>query len=220
MDNLAFMPYLIIFFVSYLCGGIPFGLIIGKYNGIDVRSEGSGNIGATNILRICGKKWGYFCFVLDTLKGFIPVTISKNLPILDQINDQGYIQIIVITGVVMGHIWSPYIKFKGGKGVATSAGALLAVTPIATLISLFIWYIVFSISRYVSMASIIAAIVLPATAFLLNLFYRHSYTQATKPILFFLLILSVLVVLKHKENIKKLLNGTENKFSKKGPGKP
>ncbi len=213
------MPYLIVFSASYLCGGIPFGLIIGKCNGVDVRSEGSGNIGATNILRICGKKWGYFCFILDTLKGFIPVIISKNLPILHQFNHQDYIPIIVITGVVMGHIWSPYINFKGGKGIATSAGALLAINPIATLISLFIWYVVFSISRYVSLASIIAAIALPVIALFLDIICGHSSTHVNNPILLFLAILSIIVVIKHKENIQKLLNGTENKFAKKEPEK-
>ncbi len=213
------MAYLIVFFASYLCGGIPFGLIIGKCNGVDVRSEGSGNIGATNILRICGKKWGYFCFMLDTLKGFFPVIIAKHLPLLDQLNHQEYVPIIVITGVVMGHIWSPYIKFKGGKGVATSAGALLAITPIATLISLFIWYLVFSIFRYVSLASIIAAIVLPVIVVFLDILYKHPSTHVNNPILFFLVVLSLMVVIKHKENIQKLLNGTENKFTRKEPEK-
>ncbi len=209
------MLYIIVFFVSYLCGGIPFGLLIGKYNGVDVRSEGSGNIGATNILRICGKKWGYFCFIFDTLKGFVPVVLSKNLASLNQLSHHHYIPIIVITGVVMGHIWSPYINFKGGKGVATSAGALLAITPIATLISLLIWYLVFLKFRYVSLASIIAAAALPIIAGSMTMLCHHPYTLIPKPILFFLSLLSMIVIIKHKRNINKLLNRTENKFIKK-----
>lgn len=209
------MPHLITLIISYAVGGIPCGFLIGKYNQIDIRSHGSGNIGATNILRICGKKWGYFCFLLDALKGFAPVLTAKNLLVSEGLRYSEYIPIIAVIGVVMGHVWSPYLGFRGGKGVATSAGALLAVNPGATLLALFIWYLVFSCSRYVSLASISAAVALPVVAILINPLTKHTIYYQEKPVLVFLVCLSVLVIFKHKVNIQRLLNGTESKFINK-----
>jgi glycerol-3-phosphate acyltransferase PlsY len=209
------MPHLITLIISYAIGGIPCGFLIGKFNHIDIRSYGSGNIGATNILRVCGKKWGYFCFLLDALKGFAPVLTAKNLLISEGLRYSEYVPIIAVVGVVMGHVWSPYLGFKGGKGVATSAGALLAVSPGATLLALFIWYLVYKCSRYVSLASISAAVALPVAAIFINPLTKGTIYYQEKPILVFLVCLSVLVIFNHKENIQRLLNGTERKFIKK-----
>ena len=200
----------------FFIGGIPFGLIIGKINGIDIRSHGSGNIGATNIARTCGRVWGYLCFILDALKGFFPVLLARhwaqshNFPLSD------YTPIFAISGTVGGHIWSPFLRFKGGKGVATSAGAILAVAPFAVLSSIIVWYIVFLLTRYVSLASIITAMVLPLTAVLSDLFITVNPSRKLgTPVLIFLFLLCTGVILKHRDNIQRLLNGTENRFSKK-----
>ena len=213
----SWIPNIGILLLVFCIGGIPFGLIIGKINGIDIRSFGSGNIGATNILRICGKKWGYLCFTLDALKGFLPVLLvnhwaqSYNLP-----NTQ-YTPIFAISGVVSGHVWSPFLKFKGGKGVATSAGAILAVAPYPGLVALVLWYLVFLLTRYVSLASIVAALVLPMVAASFDLFVIKTPSRKLGlPVLVFLFVLSMGVVLKHKHNIQRLLNGTEHRFNKGG----
>ena len=208
---------LCILIVCYCIGGIPFGLVIGKLKGIDIRRHGSGNIGATNILRTCGKKWGYLCFALDTLKGLFPVLLTKHWVQSNHLAFSDYTPILAISGVVGGHIWSPFLKFKGGKGVATSAGAILAISPYPGLLSLVIWYVIFLITRYVSFASIVASVSLPLIALFFDFFILKTPSQKLgTPLLIFLFLLSIGVILKHKNNIKRLLSGTEDRFDKKG----
>ena len=167
--------------VSYLIGSIPFGFLIGKLRGIDIRRQGSGNIGATNVTRVVGPLYGKLCFFLDFLKGVLP------------------------SGTAL------FLKFKGGKGISTAAGAILPLSPWAVLIGFASWVVVFKASGYVSLASITAAVVLPASAVLLRLFHLSGASPAA--IILFLL-LGVLAILKHTSNIKRLLNGTENRFSR------
>jgi len=198
----------------YLCGSIPFGLIIGKINKIDIRDHGSGNIGATNVLRTLGKKWGYTCFTLDLLKGLLPVLGCQLLAEENGFSSAEYIPAIAIVCTVLGHVFSMFLKFKGGKGIATSAGAILAIAPYSMLIALIIWFIIFKASGYVSLASILAAVAIPFLSLLENYLKLHSvpisvYSQGI------LFAIAILVTVKHKSNIQRLKEGTESSFKKK-----
>lgn len=203
--------YLIIFMLAaFLIGGIPFGFLIGKWNGKDIRKEGSCNIGATNVTRVVGKWWGKLCFLLDFLKGTLPVLAAINAPVEDP---QGLLPAATAFAVVAGHIWPVYLKFKGGKGVATAAGAFLPLCWPALLTALTVWVIAFLTSRYVSLASILAAVVFPITAFLFYTLFPGigPGSACLAPIL----LLSILTIYKHRSNITRLLNGTENRFEKR-----
>lgn len=205
--------YIIIFTIAYLIGSIPWGFIIAKVNGIDIREHGSGNIGATNVLRTLGKKWGIPCFILDFIKGLAPVIITKIL-ISDEVvpATATLATVIAALGTVVGHIYTIFLKFKGGKGIATSAGCLLALAPYPLLIGIAVWVTFFYSTRYVSLASIAAAASLPVNALACNQFFNGSATNAE---IILLTVLGVLAIYRHKSNITKLLNGTENRFEKK-----
>ena len=148
---------------SYLLGSIPFGYVAGKIRGIDIRKIGSGNIGATNVVRVLGKRYGYSVFVLDFLKGFGAVKISMSIA-TDARPEWASPEIFGIFAAiasVIGHSFPVWLKFRGGKGVATSAGALFGLIPLAALIGIVIWVLVFRFTRYVSVASVVAAATLP-----------------------------------------------------------
>src|SRR5215217_7999214 len=155
---------------SYLLGSIPFGYLAGRIAGIDIRQAGSGNVGATNVVRVLGKRYGYPVFALDVLKGFGAVKISMLIAPgrSPEWNSPEMFGMFAAISSVLGHLYPPWLKFQGGKGVATSAGALLALTPIATFVGVAIWVIVFWLTRYVSLASIIAAVVLPIIILMLK----------------------------------------------------
>lgn len=208
--------YVLVFIGSYVIGSVPWGYLIGRLHGKDIRQLGSGNIGATNVTRVIGPFSGKICFALDLLKGFFPVLIVSMMIKKGTIEDyNGLIQIIAALGAVIGHIFSVFLKFKGGKGVSTSAGALLAMAPPAFLISGVVWVVVFLLSRYVSLASIAAAAVLPVSATFISLAKLYPISPY---ILIFLYILAAVAILRHTSNIKRLLNGTENRFDKKNKG--
>lgn len=215
-------------------GSIPFGYLFGRFHGIDIREHGSGNIGATNVWRILGKKSGIPCFILDVLKGLIPTIIGLSLlrfegmhnplslSLLSPFSEQGpvmTVQIVqVITGLcaILGHNYSPWVNFKGGKGIATSLGVLIALMPFAILILLAVWGITFFLSRYVSLASVMAAAALPIVTITGSWFHgKIANGTWNKPLFVFSVIISLLAILKHHANIKRLLNGTESRFSKK-----
>jgi acyl phosphate:glycerol-3-phosphate acyltransferase len=223
--------------LSFLLGSLPFGLWMAKTRGIDIRSHGSGNIGATNVLRVMGKRFGIPCLVLDMLKGFIPVVIAINLiqiqgrPVQiplglpetwimefapsDAIKAQ-IAHILTALAAVLGHNYSPWAGFKGGKGIATSAGVLLGLMPFAVLILVGVWLLLFFTTRYVSLASIGAACVLP----LLTLWgsWHHGRIQDgtwNKPLSVFTLVIAALAVWKHRSNLQRLRAGTENRFERK-----
>lgn len=202
--------------VSYLIGSIPWGYLIGKRNGVDIRTLGSKNIGATNVTRVIGKWSGKLCFILDFLKGFIPVLVVTILLEKEIIDDSYHIvQIVTAVSAVLGHMFPVYLWFRGGKGVSTTGGALLALAPISFGIAGIVWIVVYLLSRYVSLASITAAAILPICATLItwlkpDLYYHSSY------VLGLLYFLAFMTILKHSGNIKRLLKGTENKFEKKG----
>ncbi|HSR87485.1 MAG TPA: glycerol-3-phosphate 1-O-acyltransferase PlsY, partial [Pontiella sp.] len=146
---------------AYLLGAVPFGLLVAKMHGVDIRSKGSGNIGATNVFRVIGKGWGIFTFVLDALKGFIPAFF---FPVIGNV-DPVYGVLFGFASIV-GHTFPVYLKFKGGKGVATSAGMLLGVAPLAVGVGFLSWVICMVVSRYVSLSSIVAAVVVAATVWI------------------------------------------------------
>ena len=202
--------------ISYLIGSIPFGFLIGKLRGIDIRKHGSGNIGATNVTRVVGPVYGKLCFFLDFLKGLLPAGSAVLLTGNGVLEDPYHLLPAAATlAVVLGHIYPVFLKFKGGKGIATAAGAILPLCPVAVVLGFLSWGAVFLTTRYVSLASITAAIVLPASAILLRLF--HLSDVSTAAIILFIL-LGILAILKHTSNIKRLVNGTENRFSS-GDGK-
>ena len=214
--NTEFYLRLAIFAVgAFLIGGIPFGYIIGKLNGKDIRKEGSCNIGATNVTRVVGKWWGKLCFLLDFLKGALPVTAAV---LLSKDDPYGILPAVTAFLVVAGHIWPVYLKFKGGKGVATAAGAFLPLSWAAIVTALIVWALVFLTTRYVSLASITAAVIFALTAVIfyiifpeLSLFPGYKTGVAC---LIPIVLLSILTIVKHRSNIKRLLEGTENRFEK------
>jgi len=187
--------------VAYLFGAIPFGLLVAKSRGVDIRTQGSGNIGATNVFRVIGKGWGIFTFALDALKGFIPAFVFPRLAGLDA--EWGVLFGIV---AILGHSFPVYLRFKGGKGVATSAGMLLGVAPLAVGVGFACWALCMVLSRYVSLSSIVAAIAVAVTVWIQDkgLVINIALT-----------VLSLLIIWLHRANIKRLLNGTENRFGKK-----
>jgi acyl phosphate:glycerol-3-phosphate acyltransferase len=200
------MPALIIILltaVAYVIGSIPFGLLISKAKGKDIRTMGSCNIGATNVLRCLGKPLGITCFVLDALKGFLPAAL---FPIIGKVDPT--FGILFGTASILGHNFPIFLKFKGGKGVATSAGVLLGVAPLAVAIGLLTWILIFKVSGYVSLGSIIAALVVIITGWI----RVENYGIVTA---IALTLLGALTVYRHRENIKRLANGTENKFCRK-----
>ena len=201
------MIYFAAAIVAYILGSIPFGYIAGLIAGVDVRQHGSGNIGATNTLRVLGKKYGYAVFVGDVLKGFLAVRLALWLAHFDPANSY-LVGILAALFVVLGHSFPVWLRFKGGKGVAAAAGACLGLLPVATFIAIAVWIGMFLVFRYVSLASIIAAVALAVSAWLLG--------NATDPILlvFTWLIVGV-IILRHRSNIVRLFQGREPRFERK-----
>ena len=211
--------------VAFLTGSIPFGLLIARAKGLDIRQHGSGNIGATNVGRVLGRKLGIFCFVLDVLKGLVP-TLTAGLIAgvagsFDVAPNLAWAWLAVMAASILGHIFSPWIGFKGGKGVATGLGSLLAVFPLLTIPAVaaaIAWIVTIKCSKFVSLSSIIAAITLPiATALLLML---GAPDTNPLPWLTVTSLLAGLVVLRHRSNIKRLLNGTEPRIGRKTTDQP
>ncbi len=231
---------------ALLLGSIPFGLFIARTQGIDIRQHGSGNIGATNVFRVIGRKHGLICLLLDALKGFIPVVIAINLvpvagreplmymPFLDalamspppaQFTSQ-LIHVLTALLAVLGHNYSPWIGFKGGKGIATSAGVIIALMPAAIVLLIVVFMITLAITRYVAVASMVSAVVLPILTHLGARFHKNDAGMSlwesgtwNKPLFFFALLIGVLAVWKHRTNIRRLLDGTESKFTWGGKNK-
>jgi len=207
------MICVVIGIACYLFGSVPWAFILGKMNGIDIRRHGSGNVGATNVMRVLGKKWGYSCFLLDFLKGLLPLLAVKLLVSQKVISvplDAALITAAV--AVVCGHIWTVFLKFKGGKGMATGGGVLVAMAPYSFICCGLAWIVFFYATRYVSVASIVAAAILPVSSYALS---ASGIWKLETSIQVFLLVLAVLAIAKHHSNIKRLLNGTENRFEKK-----
>jgi len=189
---------------AYLIGSIPAGLLAGKLRGIDIRKHGSGNIGATNVVRTLGKGMGISVFVFDFLKGMVPVLLAKQF-----VGASGWIPILAAILAILGHNYPVWLKFKGGKGIATSAGALAGLLPWALLVAVVVFGLTFALSRYVSVASVATAASLPITTAILT--YRSS--GLTSPLLIFTLIIAALAIWRHRANIQRLRAGTEHRFT-------
>ena len=202
--------YLLLIAGAYLIGAIPFGFVIGKLHGVDIRKVGSGNIGATNVTRTVGKTAGRVCFALDFLKGALPVLAAQLI-----YPELPWLTLVCGAATVAGHIFPVYLKFKGGKGISTAAGVALALAPLPLLGAAVIWVAVFFIWRYVSLASILAAVSLPVFAGVFMLLDWGTETARSGLTLGFLVAAAVVAVLRHKENVKRLLDGTESRFVKK-----
>ena len=198
---------------SYLLGSIPFGYLAGRLRGIDIRQAGSGNVGATNVVRVLGKAYGYPVFALDVLKGFAAVKISMLMapgrP--PEWNSPEIFGILAAMSSVLGHLYPPWLKFKGGKGVATAAGALLALTLVATLMGVVVWIVVFLLTRYVSLASITAAIALPIVILLTG----SEDQDNIKPLVYSSACIATVIIWRHRSNLSRLIRGTEPRFTRK-----
>ncbi len=208
---------------AYLLGSIPFGLIIARAHGKDLRSIGSGNIGATNVARALGKRWAYLCFALDMLKGMLPMLAARQIFNfqLSIVNCQFlWLWLAVGCAAILGHIFPVYLRFKGGKGVATSLGVALGLWPYFTICAaaaLAVWVPTVLVWRYVSLASVTASIAFPIVLILaVSLLPAWNFADLW-PLLIAAIAIPLMVIIRHRENIKRLLAGTENKISKDKP---
>jgi glycerol-3-phosphate acyltransferase PlsY len=208
--------------VSYVLGSIPFGyLLVRIFRGQDVRQTGSGNIGATNVARTGSKRLAIATLLLDALKGYLAVTfafwmaghiairvsdtMSASLDLLDA--HAGYrLAAVAALFAILGHMFPIWLRFKGGKGVATALGAFLALAPLAVMVSFVLFAVVVGLTRYVSLGSILAAAIFPFAAWKLSPFVRTAATMVL------LAASSLLIIIRHRDNIRRLLAGTENRF--------
>lgn len=195
---------------GYLLGSVPFGLIAGKLHGIDIREHGSRNIGATNVWRVCGWKLGLPVFLLDALKGAAAVWLARWLA-QRFFGAPDWCSVGGAMACILGHSFPVWLRFVGGKGVATSLGAIIALMPIVSAIIFGVWALLFALTRYVSLASIVAAAAFPVSAF---------FFHGSPPVLGFAIISAALVIGRHKGNIQRLLAGTERRFGKKKEATP
>ncbi len=209
------IKFVFLIIAAYLLGSVPFGLLMARARGKDIRSIGSGNIGATNVARALGKKWAYVCFLLDCSKGLIPTLIAASLVGDNPTTTLQLLWIAVGAAAILGHVFSIYLKFTGGKGVATSLGVVLGLYPYYTipgLVTLLVWIIVVLITKYVSAASITAALAFPISL-IAAIAVAGNWTFASLwPLIIVSFILSILIVVRHAENIKRLLEGSEAKI--------
>ena len=212
--------YVLTAVVAYLLGSTPTGYLVAKASGVDIRSVGSGNIGATNVFRTVGKSAGICVLVFDGLKGYAACAWLPDLVIRYMISHAvaptswNFAETLHIVGgvsAILGHNYTCWLKFKGGKGIATSAGVLAALVPWALIVILTIWIILFAVTRYVSVASIAASVALPFAAFL---------TGSSGTLVAVTGAMAVLAVYKHRGNIQRLLNGTESRFGRKPREQP
>lgn len=201
--------YIITALLAYLLGSIPTGFLVARARGVDIRKAGSGNIGATNAFRVLGKGWGIAVLLMDFAKGLgacllVPVVVRALLNL--SVENEGAVTLALVAAVcaVLGHNFTCWLRFKGGKGIATSAGALAALLPWALLIGLAVWVILFALTRYVSLGSIAAALALP--------FATWFTTDGDLSLTILATGLALMAILKHRSNIQRLLAGTESRI--------
>lgn len=219
MDPL--LRLIIIVAQSYLIGAIPFALIIGKqWYGVDVRTLGSGNLGSTNVYRNLGWKAGVAVQILDIAKGLVPVLLvayffDTEMPFINRtpFEDETVVRLIAGVSAVLGHIFSVFAGMRGGKGINTSLGMLLAIAPVELAIAAGFFALTVGFFGYISLGSMIAAVVIPiAMAIRYNIF--HVDILGYKTIVFFMIALALLVIYAHRSNVRRLLSGTESRFAK------
>jgi glycerol-3-phosphate acyltransferase PlsY len=219
--------------VGYLLGALPFGYLVARAHGVDIFKAGSGNPGATNVKRVLGERFGErgqlagnFVFVLDALKGavaagwprliqykhtYLSFDTGKTTTLVDTAQTWQLLALAGVIAAVLGHSFSIFTKFKGGKGVATAAGGLVVLMPVSCLIGAGVWLLTFLVTRYVSLGSVLAAVAVPAA----------SWLQGNPlPLNLVATGLGLFVIVRHRENIRRLLNGSENKFVRKPPAQP
>lgn len=207
----AILGLILVASLSYLLGSVPSGFIAGKLAGIDIRKQGSGNIGATNVLRVLGKGYAYPVFLADFGKGLTALLLA---PVIARrfglLHLSEIFQIVAAVCVVLGNAFPIWLHFRGGKGVATSAGMLFGLVPLAAVIVISLWVIIFYTTRYVSLASIIATAVLPFAVFGLEWWTGNNRSL----VLYVIIGLSTIVILRHRSNLLRLLRGTEQRFER------
>jgi glycerol-3-phosphate acyltransferase PlsY len=208
---------------AYLLGSVPFGPIIAAIYRIDLRKVGSGNIGATNLARALGRRWGYVCFLLDLAKGFLP-TLAAGLWLYDLAGTNGLLaRLSVGCAAIIGHVFPVYLRFKGGKGVATSFGVALGFWPYYTLcaaVALLVWIIFVLVWRYVSLASLAASVGFPVVLALAIAIMPGWQLSELWPLMIVAIGIPVLVFARHRENIIRLLAGAESKVLWKDKNQP
>jgi glycerol-3-phosphate acyltransferase PlsY len=203
--------YILTVLIAYLLGSVPTGFLVAKSRGIDIRTLGSGNIGATNVFRILGKPAGIFVLLADAAKGFLAVFVVAK--VLSGWFDpaagptaRDWFDICGGAAAILGHNYTCWLHFKGGKGIATSAGVLVALVSVPLLIILGVWIIVFALTRYVSLASMSAAFALPFATWAVGKNWTLILVTSA---------LAALAIYKHKANIRRLMNGTEDRITLK-----
>jgi glycerol-3-phosphate acyltransferase PlsY len=217
-EDSVYLPVLAaVLAASFLCGSVPFALLLGRLRGIDIRTVGSGNVGATNLGRALGKPWGIACFALDALKGAAPVVAFGlwrgcwGVPIGEAAGNPTAEWVAVAAAAILGHVFSPWVGFRGGKGVATGFGAMAAMWPLLTwpmLGALLAWAILLLVSRFISLASVAASLVPPAVI-LVQAAGTDRIPPAATPLLIATTAIAVLVVFRHRGNLARLRAGTE-----------
>ena len=196
--------------ISYLLGSIPSSIIVGKIaRGIDIRDYGSGNAGATNAVRVLGFKTGFIVYIIDVGKGFLAAYYVSRLRLDSLPLDYIYLQIIAGCFAVIGHIWTIFASFKGGKGVGAAAGMAIALAPIPVLAALAVFIALVAIFNYVSIGSLTGVVVFNIAIFSQKYIFNKDVQE---PLLYLGILMLVLIFYTHRSNIKRLLNGTENKF--------
>ena len=190
--------------LAFLLGSLPFGFWLGRLKGVDVRRQGSGNIGATNVGRILGRGWGYLVFGLDFGKGWLGVWVAR-----EWADPADFWVVTAGLFAVLGHVFTPWVGFRGGKGVATSAGVLLALTPVVGVLVAAVWGGAFLVSRIVSVASLLAATAFPLLV--------HQLDPHRPALQWAAWVLALLVWVRHRDNLIRLFQGKENGFKKKKP---
>ncbi len=199
--------------LSYLFGSLPIGLMVGRMvKGIDVRDYGSGNIGASNVWRTMGPLWGIVVFLFDFCKGLFPVGMVEGLFSPHHIPVHSiWMPVLAGLAAIAGHNFSPFLKFKGGKGVATSLGVVYGLSPLAAAVGFLVWGLCLLLTRYISVSSMIGAVVTSAV-----LIFRHHDLPRDLPYLLFALLVTLSVILKHRPNMARLRAGTEPKVGRSG----
>jgi len=213
------LPLSIVVVISYLVGSIPTSIIVSRLlRGIDIREHGSGNAGGTNVIRVLGLKTGVLVIMFDILKGYVATMLVVKLmygpmPFTNRtpFEDITVIRIIAGCAAVLGHVWTAFAGFRGGKGIATAGGVLIGLAPVELLVALGVFLFVFVFSGYVSLGSLSAAVSFPLAMFFRhNIFHAELYGYNT--LIFFSMGMSVLLIYTHRKNIKRLLSGTENRL--------
>ena len=211
LDN-PYIVYSVFMLAAYLCGAVPFGFLIGKARGVDVRTVGSKNIGATNVYRTVGHKWGFLAFFCDFLKGLLPTLAA--VWFLKSHTAAPLAHLALATGImtVVGHMWTCFMKFRGGKGVATAFGMLMALLTVPVLIAFGIFVLTVWLSHYISLGSILAAAAIAVLVWICPVSMVWVAPEALLPLRILVTLLGVFVIVKHRSNIARLAKGCENKI--------